>query len=293
MKIRFWGVRGSIASPGPRTVKYGGNTTCISVETDGQYQIILDAGTGINVLGQHLLKKLPVKCALFITHTHWDHINGLPFFVPIFIPGNTITVFGAFEPVYKKNIGEILTNQLVYYYFPVREAELKATMRYVTLKERQTVKIGETKVTGILMSHPILDFGYKVEYNGKSMFFTGDHEPPHNIYTPEDEYYKEYEELITQKEQAIIDFISGVDVLICDSSYTTAEYASKKGWGHGTFDSCMELANKANVKNLYFTHHEPMRSDDDIERIYNEIIQTRGNDKVKYFLAQEGLEIDL
>lgn len=293
MKVKFCGVRGSIPSPGPKTVKYGGNTTCISVETDGQYNIVIDAGTGINQLGQSLLSKLPVKCALFITHTHWDHINGLPFFVPLFIPGNTINIFGAFEPVYKKSIGEILSNQLVYYYFPVREAELKATIKYITLKEKQSVKVGDAKVTSVLMNHPILNFGYKVEYKGKSMFFTGDHEPPYNIYNSGDEYYNEYNNLIEQKNQVILDFISGVDIFIADSAYTTEDYKMKKGWGHGTFDSCVDMATKAGVKKLYFTHHEPMRSDDELEGIYKEVLNKYKDCGVELHLAQEGLEIEL
>ena len=295
MKIKFWGVRGSIPSPGPKTLRYGGNTTCITVETDDDNLIILDAGTGIHGLAQTLLKRLPVTCSVFISHTHWDHIQGLPFFIPFFIPKNKIHIYGAFDPVYDRSIKDILGRQMEYCYFPVREAELKADIEYTTLRERQTVEIGSAKVTNILMNHPVLNFGYKIECNGKSLFFTGDNEPLYNIYTPDHDYHEEYEDLITDKNAALIDFMRGVDVLIADSAYTVQEYPAKKGWGHGTFDSCIDLAKKAETKSLYFTHHEPLRSDDDLDALYRRLQEQYSNDSdmPQYAVAHEGLEIEL
>ena len=122
MEFTFRGVRGSIASPGPKTVKYGGNTTCIEVRGDNGEIIIIDAGTGIFPLAQSLLAELPVNCNIFITHTHWDHIQGLPFFTPIFIPGNDITIYGAPDPVTQRGIDAVLSRQMEYAYFPIREA---------------------------------------------------------------------------------------------------------------------------------------------------------------------------
>lgn len=295
MKITFWGVRGSIPSPGPRTVRYGGNTTCIAVETDEGELIILDAGTGIFGLAQTLLTRLPVTCSIFLSHTHWDHIQGLPFFVPFFIPKNRIHIYGAFSPVFGHSIKDVLDRQMEYCYFPVREAELEADIEYTTLHEKQTVEIGRAKVTGILMNHPILNFGYRIECGGKSVFFTGDHEPLYNIYKPEDEHYEEYETLISNKNEMLHDFISGVDVIIADSAYTAQEYPPKKGWGHGTFDSCISLARKTGARSLYLSHHEPLRSDDELDAIGRSLggQDQAGHEAPPYVIAYEGLEISL
>jgi len=152
MKVKFWGVRGSIASPGPKTVRYGGNTTCIEIRTDNNELIILDAGTGIFPLSQTLLSELPVTANVLITHSHWDHIQGLPFFIPNFIPGNTLRLHGSFDPVSGNGIEQVMSVQLQYSYFPVREAEMKARIEYVTLQPNQTIEIGTAKVTPYLLS---------------------------------------------------------------------------------------------------------------------------------------------
>ena len=265
MKVKFWGVRGSIASPGPSTVRYGGNTTCIEIRTDNNELIILDAGTGIFPLSQTLLAELPVTANVLITHSHWDHIQGLPFFIPNFIPGNTLRLHGSFDPVSGKGIEQVMSVQLQYSYFPVREAEMKARIEYVTLQPNETVSIGSARVTPVLLSHPVIDFGYRIECNGKSVFFTGDHEPPYNIYEPDDAEFNDYQAFVDEKNTAIADAIKGVDVLIADCSYTDSEYPGKRGWGHGTFTSSIQSALSAKAKVLFCTHHEPTRSDDALE----------------------------
>jgi phosphoribosyl 1,2-cyclic phosphodiesterase len=295
MKFKFWGVRGSIPSPGDKTLKYGGNTTCIEIRTDENDLIVLDAGSGIFQLAQTLFPELPMTIHLFFTHTHWDHIQGLPFFIPHFIPGNTLRIHGAYDPVGQKSIREVLAVQMSYSYFPVREAELKAELIYNTLKERQIVQIGETKISNILMNHPVLNFGYRVDCHGKSLFFTGDHEQLYNIYDPEDGDYEEYEQFMNEKNRAIIDFMSGVDVLIADTSYTLEEYPAKKGWGHSTFDANIQMAREAGVKKLYFTHHEPTRSDADLERVFQEALERnlRQPGDPEFILAREGEYIEV
>ncbi|MDI1245417.1 MAG: MBL fold metallo-hydrolase, partial [Rhodoferax sp.] len=175
MKVKFWGVRGSIASPGPNTVRYGGNTTCIEIRTDDNELIIIDAGTGIFPLSQTLLKELPVTANVLITHSHWDHIQGLPFFLPNFIAGNTLRLHGAYDLVSGKGIEQVMAVQLQYSYFPVREEEMKARIEYITLAPEQSIQIGSATVTPFMMSHPVVDFGYRIEDKGKSIFFTGDH----------------------------------------------------------------------------------------------------------------------
>ena len=270
MKVKFWGVRGSIASPGPKTVRYGGNTTCIEIRTDSNELIIIDAGTGIFPLSQTLLNELPVTANVLITHSHWDHIQGLPFFLPNFIAGNTMRLHGAFDSVLGKGIEQIMAVQLQYSYFPVREDEMKARIEYVTLAPEESVRIGSATVTPYVMSHPVVDFGYRIEANGKSIFFTGDHEPPYNIYAPGEADHARYQEEIAARNDYLIHAMQGVDVLIADCSYTTAEYPAKIGWGHGTYHSSMEYARKAGVKNLFCTHHEPTRSDDALEAVFAE-----------------------
>lgn len=294
MKIRFWGVRGSIASPGPKTVRYGGNTTCIEIRTDNNELIILDAGTGIFPLSQTLLAELPVTANVLITHSHWDHIQGLPFFIPNFIPGNTLRLHGGFDPVSGKGIEQVMSVQLQYSYFPVREAEMKARIEYVTLAPEQSIQIGSATVTPYLLNHPVIDFGYRIESNGKSVFFTGDHEPPYNIYEPGDDGYAEYQVFVDEKLKAIEDAIRGVDVFIADCSYTDAEYPAKKGWGHGTFSSSIASAHATGAKVLFCTHHEPTRSDDALEAAFQSALEANASltQQMDVRLAREGDSYD-
>lgn len=295
MKIRFWGVRGSIPSPGPNTARYGGNTTCIEIRTDDNELIILDAGTGIFALSQVLLREMPVTANVFITHTHWDHIQGLPFFIPIFVPGNTLRLHGAFDPVSGCGIEQVMEVQLQYSFFPVRKDEMKARVEYETLMPGQSVQIGSATITPALLNHPVINFGYRIDCNGKSIFFTGDYEPPYNIYDPEDEGYEEYRMLIEDKEKSIIEAMRGVDILIADSSYTTGEYPSKKGWGHGTFDSCIAMAKRAGARIVYCTHHEPTRSDEALEREFAKVLASLSEEGggPECRLAREGEEIEI
>ena len=295
MKIRFWGVRGSIPSPGPKTVRYGGNTTCIEVRSDDGELVILDAGSGIFPLAQTLLKELPVKANVFITHTHWDHIHGLPFFIPFFIPGNSVRIHGAYDVISSQGIEQIMDVQMQYSYFPIREAELKARIEYQTLEIGEVVTIGDATVTNTLLNHPVIDFGYRVDCRGKSMFFTGDHEPWFNIYDEGDEGYAEYQTMVDEKQQQMDEVVRGVDVLIMDCSYTAAEYPAKKGWGHSTFDYAIALARRAGVKKLVCTHHEPTRSDDELEQVFAEAClrcKPLPGD-LEILLSREGMELDL
>jgi phosphoribosyl 1,2-cyclic phosphodiesterase len=293
MKITLRGVRGSIPVPGPDTVRYGGNTTCIEIETLEGDRIIIDGGSGIRALGNEMLASMPIHCAIFITHTHWDHIQGLPFFTPLFIPGNSVDIYGSFDPVYMKDLKTILAQQMEYCYFPVRESELKADITYTNLMDGQSVQIGSAKVTSILLNHPVLNFAYKIESHGKSFFFTGDYEQPENIYSPDDEEYAEYQRLVDQRIETLHSFIKGVDVVVADSQYTNEEYISKRGWGHGTFDAAVELARKTQVKELHFTHHDPLRTDLQLDTIYEKIMARNDLPETEFFIAREGKVIEL
>ena len=275
MKIKFWGVRGSIPVPGPRTVRYGGNTTCIEIRTDSGELIILDGGTGIFQLAQSLLREMPLTANVFITHSHWDHIQGLPFFIPLFVPGNKLKLHGAFDLVSGRGIEQVMDVQLQYSFFPIRSEELKASIEHCTLTPGVSVEIGDARITPVLLNHPVVNFGYRIDCNGKSVFFTGDHEPPYNIYSRDDSDFETYQQIIA------------------DSSYTEEEYAKKKGWGHGTLDSSIRIARAAGAKVLYFTHHEPTRSDDDLDRLFNEINEKNPPQGMEYRLAREGDEMTL
>lgn len=296
MHFKFWGVRGSIASPGPATVRYGGNTTCIEVRGDNNELIILDGGTGIFQLAQTLFAEFPIDINVFITHTHWDHIQGLPMFVPIFVPGNSITIHGAADIVNQRSIKDVLTLQMDYSYFPVRESQLNARMNYVDLTPpSQSLEVGSCKVSCLLMNHPVLNFAYRIDCNGKSMVFTGDHEWDFNIYDADDDEYDEYQGFIEEKRRGIIEFFKGADALIIDTAYAEEEYPQRKGWGHGTFDTSIKAAREAGVKKAYLTHHEPTRSDDELERIFNEALLRNqiGDGDPEFYLAREGLKVDL
>ncbi|MCG7983880.1 MAG: MBL fold metallo-hydrolase [Candidatus Thiodiazotropha lotti] len=296
MHFKFWGVRGSIPAPGPKTVHYGGNTTCIEVRGDNNELLILDGGTGIFPLGQSLVPEFPLKVHIFITHTHWDHIQGLPMFLPIFVPGNEVTIHGAADPITQRDIGEVLARQMEYAYFPVREAELNANMSYLNIQEGQGVQVGGVNVQSMLLNHPVLNFGYRLECNGKVFVFTGDHEWPYNIYNKDDPDYPDYQQMVDEQRSRVIDFFRDADVLVIDTAYTDAEYPSRKGWGHGTFASSIEAAREAGVKRVFLTHHEPTRSDADLEAAFDEARKSHdvGRERDPQFeLAREGVMIEV
>jgi phosphoribosyl 1,2-cyclic phosphodiesterase len=288
MKFRFWGVRGSIPSPGPRTARYGGNTTCIEVRTDDDTLIILDAGTGLFPLAQHLLARPPVHANIFITHSHWDHIHGLPFFTPLFVKGSRVRLHGARDLETGHGIEHVMGVQLQNSYFPVGETAMAATIDYRTLDIDVPIEVGDALVSNVLMNHPVTNLGYRIECNGKSVFFTGDHEPWHNPHAAP------HAGLI-ERERRMDTVMAGVDALIVDCSYTRDEYPSKQGWGHGTFDGAFEMALRVGARALYCTHHEPTRSDDELEAAFADVM-ARYADRLgdlQVLLAYEGLEVDL
>jgi phosphoribosyl 1,2-cyclic phosphodiesterase len=204
-----------------------------------------------------------------------------------------VRIHGAFDLVSMQGIEQVMNVQLQYSYFPIREAELKAGIEYETLTVGEHVTVGDATVTPVLMNHPVTDLGYRVECNGKSVFFTGDHEPWLNIYAPEDEGYVEYQAMIEQRQSELDAAIGPVDLLIVDTAYTQAEYPQKIGWGHGTFDTAMAMARRVAAKRLLCTHHEPTRSDDDLEKVFAEALSRHPDPGCEVLLASEGLEIVL
>lgn len=276
-------------------MRYGGNTTCIEVRTDDGHLIILDAGTGIFPLAQQLLKSMPVQANIFMTHSHWDHIQGLPFFTPLYIPGNKIRIHGAYDIVSQRGIEQVMEVQLQYSFFPVREVEMKAAIDYRSVNVGEPVTIGDATVTALLLNHPVVNFGYRIDCNGKSVFFTGDHEPWLNIYAPEDDGYAEFQQIIDQQQAHLDTALAGVDIMIADSSYTATEYQSKLGWGHGTLEGSIAWGRRLGVKTLVCTHHEPERDDDALEAVFDAALNANGvtadGGETTYLLSREGMEM--
>jgi phosphoribosyl 1,2-cyclic phosphodiesterase len=295
MKFRFWGVRGSIPSPGPRTVRYGGNTTCIEVGTDDGTLIILDGGTGIFALAQHLLTRQPVRANIFITHSHWDHIHGLPFFTPLFVKGSQVRLHGAQDPVTGNGIEHVMGVQLQNSYFPVSETQLDATIEYRTLECGVPIAVGDAQVANVVMNHPVTNLGYRISCNGKSVFFTGDHEPWYNPYPEGDPQHAACHAQLAARQSEIDSAMQDVDALIVDCSYTIDEYPAKRGWGHGTFDAALAMACRVGAKALYCTHHEPTRGDDELEAVFADAMARHQGQlgALRVVLAYEGLEVEL
>ena len=297
MKFKFWGVRGSIPSPGPRTARYGGNTTCIEVRSDDDTLIIIDGGTGLFSLAQSLIaqKKTPVQANIFITHSHWDHIHGLPFFTPLFIKGSRVRLHGTTDPDTGNGIEHVMGVQLQNSYFPVSETQMDATIEYHTLTVGEAIQVGDATVNNVVMNHPVTDLGYRIDCNGKSLFFTGDHEPFYNIHAAGHPEHAAYERWMRERSAAIDAMAMGVDALIVDCSYTREEYPAKRGWGHGTFDSAFALALRTGAGTLYCTHHEPTRGDDELEAVFADVMARHASllGGLKVVLAYEGMEIAL
>lgn len=290
MKFKFWGVRGSIPVPGPQTVKYGGNTTCIEVRTANDELLILDAGTGIYPLAQSLANDIPLTAHILLTHTHWDHIQGLPFFLPIFSAGNRIHLYGANDEATGIGIERAINVQLQHSFFPVNEAQLKAEVSFHRLQNGKSIEIAGVRITPLALNHPVVNMGYRIDDgDGSSLFFTGDYEPPHNPHRSDDAAFAVAQQAIDQQQQAIHQVIDHVDSLIVDASYTDEEYRHKRNWGHGTYEGGVKLAQGCNAKKLYFTHHEPGRSDDELEAIYQAMLKRHASN-VRMYLAQEGCD---
>ena len=305
MKLKFWGVRGSIPSPGPNTVKYGGNTLCLELRLPDQDRLIIfDAGSGIRELGDSLSFSQDATHRLnkeiFLTHTHLDHILGLPFFAPIHNPATHLKIYGPVT-CEEDPLEEVIGGQLSYRYFPVRQHELGASIEYIDLKEG-TYDLGQgVSLKTKYLNHPLLALGYRIEFGDKAVCTAYDTEPFYNVFCldPTDPSYDEV--LVSEGEQAargenrrMEEFFKDADLLIHDGQYTQTEYDSgKRGWGHSPIEYAIAAAGRANVKRLAICHHDPMRTDaqlDELSQLYcNE--GTAGDQLI--FFAREGQEVEI
>jgi phosphoribosyl 1,2-cyclic phosphodiesterase len=305
MKVRFWGVRGSIPSPGPTTQKYGGNTACIEIRVGAEERLlIVDAGSGIRPLGNYMmgndLPKGPIKADIFLSHTHWDHIMGYPFFTPIYIPGTQIKVYGpvSFED---DPLEEVVGGQMKYRYFPINLGELASDVEYIRLKEDPNIDLGEgLQLSTKLLNHPITALGYRFEYDGKVVCTCYDTEPFRNLFItdPEDPGYDETmayegEEVAIEQNLAVEEFFKGADLLIYDAQYTDAEYSSRINWGHTTMEYGITAANRAGVKKLAMFHHDPDRADETLDELAREYCVPGKYGDTEVFFAREGMILEL
>jgi CheY-like chemotaxis protein/ribonuclease BN (tRNA processing enzyme) len=258
IEITYWGVRGTLPVPGEKTLKYGGNTNCTSIQFPKGTYFILDAGTGIKKLSDHLLKnaKPGFQAKILISHPHWDHINALPFFVPLYIPGNEFEIFGASHG--HVTMRELISAQMDGVYFPIRIKEFAARTYFRDLREEEFM-VNDVKVKTMLLSHPGTCLGYRLEYKERSVCYITDNE-----LFPEGSpsYNKNYWEKLTE-------FIHGTNILITDTTYTDEEYEQKVGWGHSSISQVVKLAHDAQVKELHLYHHDPDQFDEDIDRKLN------------------------
>jgi phosphoribosyl 1,2-cyclic phosphodiesterase len=306
IRFRFWGVRGSIPCPGPDTVRSGGNTACIELRFGAENKLlIIDAGSGLRPLGDFIMRgdlpRGPVDTDILISHTHWDHIMGFPFFTPIYIKSTNLRVYGpvSYE---EESLEEIIGGQLRYRYFPVRQDELSAHIEYHELKETSFEAGDGIFVTTKYLNHPILCLGYRIEYKGRVFCSAYDTEPFRNVFPtdPDDPNYdaaaaEEGEAAAKEENKKLARFFQGADVLVHDAQYTLEEYkASKTGWGHSTFEHAVNIAHRAGVKKLFFFHHDPLRTDAQLEELaakYRAMI--KGKTSLAIEIAREGPEFEI
>ncbi|NEO85604.1 MAG: MBL fold metallo-hydrolase [Spirulina sp. SIO3F2] len=251
-KVTFWGVRGSIPCPGAETVRYGGNTPCVEMQV-GSERLIFDGGTGLRVLGQSMMSQLPVEANFFFTHTHWDHIQGFPFFTPAFIPGNRFNIYGAIAPN-GATIKQRHHDQMLHPNFPVPLQIMQADLKFHNLTIGGKNYIGDVVIENAKLNHPGEAVGYRVSWRGVSVAYITDteHFPDH-------------------LDKNVLHLADNVDLLIIDACYTDEEYhspvASKKGWGHSTWQECVKVAKAANVKSMALFHHDPLHTDEFLDDV--------------------------
>ena len=298
LSVRFWGVRGSIPCPGPDTVIFGGNTSCIEIRADERL-IIVDLGTGVRPLGDWLMandykKYGKIEADIFVTHTHWDHIMGFPVFSPVYVPGTILRITG---PVSLGNdtLESVINHQLSYHYWPVRVGELAAHIKFNQIKETTLDLGGGLTVTSKFLNHPILCLGYRFFYKGKSIAAIFDHEPFRNLFTSDpsnknydEEKAKEGELAAASENEKIVRFLHGADILIQDTPYSSEEYFRHVGWGHASCEHAIKIACNANVKKLVFYHHDHSKTDKQLKKREKDYSK---KSPVKIIMAKEGMTL--
>jgi phosphoribosyl 1,2-cyclic phosphodiesterase len=295
-RLKFWGTRGSISVPGPGTLRYGGNTTCVEVRTDGEI-IVLDAGSGIRSLGIALEKEFgaqPIKLSLLVTHAHWDHIQGLPFFAPAYEKKNEIHVRGY--DGFDTSFSEIMAEPMKAPFFPIAMRELSARIDIKKLPEME-FSAGKVQVRARFVNHPGVCAGYRLFTSAGSIAFLPDHEPYQFLHSARANHMSPEEAKKTAEEERIglVEVLHGSDILILDAQYTDAEYESHVGWGHGSVSSAVSLALDAEVRRLLLFHHDPGHDDAKVDAMVDEarrLVRENGKE-IEVDGAREGEEVVL
>ena len=280
MKVTFWGTRGSIPSPGPNTIKVGGNTTCLEISTDNRIRIIVDAGTGIRELGLHLVKdENPDPITLLLTHSHWDHLAGFTFFNPAYHPAHVISVYGnrMAMNVLQRDIFERQDNR----YFPVNMDDFRAEIVF-NRKMPSPLVFGDIQINSINLNHPGNGYGFKFTHKKRKVAFITDNEIGKNYRGG-------------NSSEEIIKYCRGLDILIHDAQYLPSEIDAHRGWGHSTYEEVLELARLAEIPHVYLTHHDPERDDNECARLLEAARQYIDDQKIdmRCDLAIEGNSISL
>src|SRR5216683_2091626 len=282
MQVRFWGTRGSIAAPGPKTAVYGGNTSCVEVRASDGTVIVLDCGTGARELGLHLVRTMPqpMRLHLFIGHTHWDHIQGFPFFVPAFLPGAELNIYAPLG--FQRGLEEAMAGQMEYSYFPVKLRDLRSRIHF-TERDEGFFRVGGMLVETQYLNHTAPTIAYRISSGGACVAYATDHEP---FWTASaGRYYH-------PGDQRHIAFMRGADLVIHDAQYTEEEYREKKGWGHSTVEYATDVARAAGARRLALFHHDPSHDDAAVDRL-EALARARVGRDLEVFAAAEGLEVEV
>ena len=293
MKIEFWGTRGSLATPGPTTLRYGGNTACVSLRTEQGTLLIFDCGTGARSLGLSLLAGGgSIEAAMLLGHSHWDHIQGFPFFMPVFVPGNRFTIYAPSGG--DESLAEVLAGQMQYTYFPVRLDALQAEITFRDLGE-DSFAVGEATVQTQYLNHTALTLGYRVTVGGVTIVYATDHEP-HAPSLWQEQSPIEQRAIVHQGDQRHIEFLRGADLVIHDAQYTREEYAGGKvGWGHSPMEYVVQVAAEAGARRLALFHHDPSHGDEQMDRLVAQCqhLAERLGAELAVFGAREGRPVEL
>jgi CheY-like chemotaxis protein len=252
--VSYWGVHGTLPVPGPSSLRYGGNTPCVSLEISGEPLYVFDCGSGIKRLSDHIIasKVTRLSARMFISHTHWDHINTIPFFAPLYMRGTQIEIFGPYQG--DLTIERAIAAQMESVYFPVTIREFGARLMFRDLRE-ESLDFGSVQVDTILLKHPGYCLGYRLTCHGRSICYITDNE----LYLSNDPRYD------LAYVERLANFVRGADLLITDTTYRDHEYPTKVDYGHSCVSEVADLAARAEVKRLHLFHHDPDQSDDDID----------------------------